>query len=106
MSRRSAPPRSLRVSPLELESGKYLVFSWAIEDDPHRAAGPTVEGPATAAALTPSERAVHALLMAGLGDAEIAELRGTTRSTVTKQVDCVFRKVGVRSRRELIARGG
>ncbi|AKF11575.1 hypothetical protein DB32_008724 [Sandaracinus amylolyticus] len=74
-----------------------MVFSWPERKAPEEAA--------SAPALTAAERAVHALLLVGLSDAEIAELRGTTRSTVTKQVDAVFRKIGVRSRRELIARG-
>jgi DNA-binding CsgD family transcriptional regulator len=89
------PPAPLRVSTLERSGERYVVFSWPL--DPARTAG--------TARLTGSERAVHALLLAGLSDAEIAEVRGTTRSTVTKQVDAVFRKLGVRSRRELIARG-
>ena len=92
------PPDDLRVSVLTHDTGKYVIFSWAGEDSAENAAG-------SAAQLTAAERAVHALLLAGLPDAEIAELRGTTRSTVTKQVDAVFRKLGVKSRRELIARG-
>ncbi|MDQ3032355.1 MAG: helix-turn-helix transcriptional regulator [Myxococcota bacterium] len=82
--------------PLEHSGERYVVFSWPIP-------APTAPKDAPVA-LTGAERAVHALLLAGLSDAEIAELRGTTRSTVTKQVDAVFRKIGVRSRRELIAR--
>ena len=80
------------------DSGNYVIFSWAGEE-------PAQNAPGSGAQLTAAERAVHALLLAGLSDAEIADLRGTTRSTVTKQVDAVFRKLGVRSRRELIARG-
>ena len=91
-------PDDLRVSRLAHDSGRYVVFSWPEGKPPD-------EGTAAAPALTAAERAVHALLLVGLSDAEIADLRGTTRSTVTKQVDAVFRKIGVRSRRELIARG-
>lgn len=54
-------------------------------------------------ALTEAEAAVLCLLLAGLPDSEIAELRASTRGTVTKQVDAVFKKVGVGSRRELIS---
>lgn len=89
-------PHDLQVSVLTHDTGRYVVFSWESGKSPR--GGPEVP-------LTAAERAVHALLLAGLSDAEIAELRGTTRSTVTKQIDAVFRKVGVRSRRELIARG-
>jgi DNA-binding CsgD family transcriptional regulator len=72
-----------------------VVVSWPIEAPTEEPGRPD---------LTAAERAVHALLLAGLSDADIAELRGTTRSTVTKQIDSVFRKFGVKSRRELIAR--
>lgn len=89
------PPDDLRVSVLTHDSGKYVVLSWA------EAPAPQADG----VTFTAAERAVHALLLAGLSDAEIAQVRGTTRSTVTKQVDAVFRKLGVKSRRELIARG-
>lgn len=92
-------PPSLAVSPLDHSGERYVVFSWPLE--PESAPRAT---PLPAAKLTGAERAVHALLLAGLSDAAIAELRGTTRSTVTKQVDAIFRKLGVRSRRELLAR--
>lgn len=95
------PPEDLQVSVINHQSGKYVVFSWADEPAPPA----SVPAPAAPISFTAAERAVHALLLAGLSDAEIAAVRGTTRSTVTKQVDAVFRKLGVRSRRELIARG-
>ena len=91
------PPEDLQVSVLTHESGNYVIFSWADE--------PRIPVSAPTGSLTAAERAVHALLLAGLSDAEIAKVRDTTRSTVTKQVDGVFRKLGVKSRRELIARG-
>lgn len=53
--------------------------------------------------LTEAESAVLCLLFAGLPDNEIAELRASTRGTVTKQVDAIFKKVGVGSRRELLS---
>jgi DNA-binding CsgD family transcriptional regulator len=87
-------PDDLRVSRIEIGLERYVVFSWAA---PGRDALPAPD-------LTPAERVVRECLEAGLSDAAIAALRGTTRSTVTKQVDAVFRKLGVRSRRELIAR--
>lgn len=55
------------------------------------------------ASLTESEAVVLALLLAGLSDHDIKGVRRATRSTVTKQVDAVFRKLGVGSRRELLA---
>ncbi len=85
----------LSVSRLRQGENGYIVFSWTPGQAPARAS--------LSVSLTPAERAVHALLVLGLGDLEIASLRDTTRSTVTKQIDAIFRKLGVRSRRELIA---
>lgn len=99
------PPEDLQVSVLTHESGKYVVFSWADEAPAAESTPPPGSPRAPATSLTAAERAVHALLLAGLSDAEIAAVRGTTRSTVTKQIDAVFRKLGVNSRRALIARG-
>lgn len=53
--------------------------------------------------LTETETAVLCLLLAGLPDAEIAELRACSRGTITKQVDAVFKKLRVGSRRELLS---
>jgi DNA-binding NarL/FixJ family response regulator len=53
--------------------------------------------------LTEAERQVASDIVEGLSNAQIARRRGTTRSTVAKQVASVFRKLGVGSRRELAA---
>jgi DNA-binding CsgD family transcriptional regulator len=53
--------------------------------------------------LTRAERAVHALLVAGHRRKEIAARRGTAEGTVAKQVQSIYRKLGVRGRRELVA---
>lgn len=53
--------------------------------------------------LTEAETVVLTLLLTGLSDAEVVAVRGSTRGTVTKQIDAVFRKLGVGSRRELLA---
>jgi DNA-binding CsgD family transcriptional regulator len=43
------------------------------------------------------------LLRQGYSDREIAEIRSTSVSTVQKQIGAVYRKLGVRSRAELLA---
>ena len=96
--RRDLSPGDLGISRLRLRGSEYVVFSWT------PGSAPPVERTEVPPTLTPAERAVHALLLAGLSDADIAAARTTTRSTVTKQIDAIFRKLGVRSRRELIAR--
>ena len=54
--------------------------------------------------LSEAEREIVVLLEEGLSDRQIGLRRGVTRSTLTKQVQSIFRKLGVRSRRELLAR--
>jgi len=55
-------------------------------------------------ALTEAEWAVVQLASTGLTNAAIAERRGTTARTVSKQLDSAYRKLGVSSRRELAVR--
>lgn len=54
--------------------------------------------------LTAAERAVVELLLEGRSNANIASARGTSVRTVANQVASIFRKVGVTSRAELMAR--
>jgi DNA-binding NarL/FixJ family response regulator len=54
--------------------------------------------------LTEAERAVLGLLIAGSTNADIATRRATSPRTVANQVQAIFRKFGVRSRSELMAR--
>jgi len=54
--------------------------------------------------LTASERQIHQLVIDGCSSAEIARRRGVSTRTVVNQLSTVYRKLGVRSRRELIAR--
>ena len=56
------------------------------------------------AALTPAERDVVTQLLAGSSTAEIARRRGTSVSTVSTQLQALYRKLGVHSRSELAAR--
>lgn len=53
--------------------------------------------------LTPGEKQVIALMFQGRSDAQIAKTRGTSVRTVLNQVTSIFRKLGVKSREELIA---
>ncbi|WP_052494236.1 LuxR C-terminal-related transcriptional regulator [Nitrosospira sp. NpAV] len=54
--------------------------------------------------LSETEREVAALMIAGSTNADIAQRRGTSEHTVANQVQSIFRKLGVRSRGELVAR--
>lgn len=55
-------------------------------------------------ALSSAERAVVQALLRGHSDREIAIERGTSERTVANQLRSIFRKLGVASRAELIAR--
>jgi DNA-binding CsgD family transcriptional regulator len=54
--------------------------------------------------LTRADRAVAALVIDGATNAEIARRRRVSVRTVANQVASIFRKVGVGSRGELVAR--
>ena len=52
--------------------------------------------------LTPGERQVIMLIFQGKSDAQIAKARGTSVRTVLNQLSSVFRKLGFKSRDELM----
>jgi DNA-binding CsgD family transcriptional regulator len=79
------------VSPLSIGGSEYLLLSF-----PRAPAMPDV--------LTPAERQVALAALAGLSNAEIARMRGSSPRTVANQLAKIFRKLGVRSRAELAAR--
>lgn len=96
---RLSPPPGLTVSWLEVEGRRVLVLSYPVSD-PTTPTHPRVDLPDLSAA----EREVVDLLLQGYDRAAIARLRGTALGTVHKQVENVYRKLGIRSRRELAAR--
>jgi DNA-binding CsgD family transcriptional regulator len=53
--------------------------------------------------LTEAEQQVTADVVEGLSNEQIAQRRGTAAGTVAKQVASIFRKLGVGSRRQLVA---
>jgi DNA-binding CsgD family transcriptional regulator len=58
----------------------------------------------TPVSLTDAERRIVGQLLRGRSDREIARLRGTSPRTVANQLRTLFRKLGVSSRAELVAR--
>lgn len=56
--------------------------------------------------LTRAEREVSELMLRGLTNAAIARARVTSPFTVANQLRAIYRKLGVSSRRELVARYG
>ena len=53
--------------------------------------------------LSPSEQAVAIYAMKGFSNAEIADLRNTTASTVKSQMNAIYRKTGLGNRQQLIS---
>jgi DNA-binding CsgD family transcriptional regulator len=86
------PPRDLELSFVWIDGEELAVLSHPLDE------------PAALAGLTEAERRVAADVADGLSNEQIAHRRGTAASTVAKQIGSVFRKLGVGSRRELVAR--
>jgi DNA-binding NarL/FixJ family response regulator len=84
-------PLGLVVDTFELGGDRFAILDW--DAAPRR----------PAASLTPAEREVLELLMAGLSTAAIARRRRRSERTVAHQVDSIFRRMGVHSRLELFA---
>jgi DNA-binding NarL/FixJ family response regulator len=58
------------------------------------------------AGLTAAERAVAEDVLRGLSNRRIAARRGVSQRTVANQLAAVYRKLAVRSRLELVRKGG
>jgi DNA-binding NarL/FixJ family response regulator len=85
-------PQGLRATKIEGLDGDYVVLSRPIE----LANLPT--------ALSGAESDVARRIVAGEANEAIARARGTSLRTVANQVASIFRKLGVASRSELVAR--
>jgi DNA-binding CsgD family transcriptional regulator len=80
-------PRDLEA--LADEDEDFVVLSFSLPQHNHET-------------LTPAESEVASFVVAGRTNAEIAALRGTSVRTAANQVATLFRKLGVRSRLELV----
>ena len=89
---RIAPPTDLRGWELEVDGHVFVLFEWE------------ATAPAEPAQLTLAERDVLRGILRGESNATIAERRGTKTGTVANQVAALFRRLGVRSRAELLGR--
>lgn len=104
-------PRDLLVDRLEIDGEEFAVFSWdteAVDEAVDAAVTAAVDETASdpRAALTPSERSVLALVVAGASNAAIARSRGSSVRTVANQVASLLDKLGADSRFDLIRRFG
>jgi DNA-binding CsgD family transcriptional regulator len=90
-------PPGLRATTLEVDGERLLVLSYDEGD------GAALDRDAFAG-LTAAEREVVARVLAGWPSARIASDRGRSVSTVNKQIENAYRKLGVASRAELASR--
>lgn len=86
-------PTDLRATQVRLGDRPYVLLSF-----PKEVSGTD--------ALTTAERQVVLAVLAGLSNAEVARLRGSSPRTIANQLARIYRKLGVSSRAELAARRG
>lgn len=89
------PPDDLRVARMPAPGGEMVVLSYPLSSN-GVAATPL-------ARLTPALQSVAYLALEGLSDSAIAARRGVSPRTVSKQLEQVYRALGVNSRAELAA---
>jgi DNA-binding NarL/FixJ family response regulator len=89
-------PSDLEAFSFSIETDEYVVLTF----HPAESAGTlrAHEG------LTDSEKDVVELVVQGWSNSRIAAERGTSPRTIANQLGAAYRKLGVQSRRELIAR--
>ena len=85
-------PSGVSAYPLDVPGDDLVLFVWDAEDSP--------------TPLAAGEREVLRLVLEGRSNAEIAAARGTSARTVANQVASLLRKLGARSRFDLIGRMG
>jgi DNA-binding NarL/FixJ family response regulator len=85
------PPRDIEVSFLLVDGEELAVLSHPVDE------------PVPLEGLTEAERQVARDVVGGFSNAQIALRRGTATRTVAKQVASIFGKLGVGSRRQLVA---
>ena len=103
---RPAPlPEDLESAEIAIDGVVYRVLSHPIESGASTEGGPVPSfGGLAGVDLTAAERDIVARILAGSSHADIARSRGTSPRTVSKQVEALYRKVGVQSRAQLVAR--
>jgi len=86
----SSPTVPADLVALESADGELALLSFTLPDE-------------DAIDLSPAESDVARHILAGRSNSEIAKLRGCSTRTVANQVASLFRKLGIRSRLELVA---
>ena len=90
-----APPEDLSVFRFTIGSEDYVLLTFGLPEK--------VVGPPNLERLTQAERAIVRLVLHGYSNSDIAQVRGKSASTIANQLYAIYRKLGVNSRRELMA---
>jgi DNA-binding NarL/FixJ family response regulator len=96
-------PKGLRSAPLVVGSRAFVVLSYPIEGTARVNVNAHAEDDPRST-LTTAERDVGQAVIRGMSSAEIAAARSRSVSTINKQIESLYRKLGVHSRSELCAR--
>ena len=89
-------PEGLEAHSFHIGRDEYLLLSFRVEPE-----GPWLQ---RMDSLRPSERDIVRRVLRGQSNGAIASARGTSPRTVANQLAAIYSKLGVRSRRELLAR--
>ena len=88
------PPRGLRAEIVECDGEEMVVFSWDADSSSE-----------DAEPLTEAERDVLARVVAGASNGAIAAARRVSVRTIANQVASLLKKLGARSRYDLVRAG-
>jgi DNA-binding NarL/FixJ family response regulator len=89
-------PSTLEAYSFAIDADEYVILTFPLPREPGTSDSYD--------ALTQSERGVVELVMQGWSNSRIAAERGTSSRTIANQLSAAYRKLGVQSRRQLIAR--
>jgi|HubBroStandDraft_6_1064221.scaffolds.fasta_scaffold175274_2 DNA-binding NarL/FixJ family response regulator len=98
---RPPSPRAMRVETFTNGHDEYMVLSFESTAD----AGQARREAHFADVLSQAELQIVRLVLQGLSNADIARRRGVSVQTIANQLSVSYRKLGIRSRRELHAVG-
>jgi DNA-binding NarL/FixJ family response regulator len=86
------PPPGLEVAIVNLDGDEFAILHFPVTSQ------------TDLTGLSDAESEIANAIVKGMSNEEIARMRRTSNRTVAKQVASIFKKLGVGSRRELVAR--
>ena len=98
----TTPPT--RALPSDVRHDRLVVGGIELHVVSHALPSAADGAPSPLSQLSPALREIARLVLIGLDNAAIASARGTSQRTVAKQLEGLYRRLGVGSRIELVAR--